>query len=184
LFFTLDWKYDMPPGTILAFAAPALPTGWLRCDGSAIGRIQYKNLFQAIGTTYGVGDHITTFNLPDCRGRALVGIGQGPALTNRPLGQSFGAEKHTLSVNELTAHSHVVNDIGHVHNIGNPDVGQVWETAGGRTGRFAYGVTNHGVKNNPPTMRAHTGVSLQATGSSAPHNNIQPSLAINYIIKY
>jgi microcystin-dependent protein len=174
----------MPPGAILAFAAPALPNGWLLCDGSAISRVEYQNLFQAIGTTYGVGDHVTTFNLPDFRGRTLVGTGQGSGLTNRLLGQSFGAEQHTLSINEMPAHSHGVNDPEHAHPMGSGTVGQVWETAGGRTGRYAYGVTNHGVHNNPPTMGAHTGISLHENGSSAAHNNMPPSLAINYIIKY
>ncbi|CAF1301571.1 unnamed protein product [Adineta steineri] len=108
-------QWDLPPGVILAFAGNTVPHGWLSCDGNAISRLQYQNLFLVIGTIYGVGDHVTTFNLPDFRGRTLVGVGQGLTLTNRLLGQRFGTENHILSVNEMPAHSHDVNDPGHAH---------------------------------------------------------------------
>ncbi|CAF1222647.1 unnamed protein product [Adineta steineri] len=183
MLYNLDSQWDLPPGVILAFAGNTVPHGWSSCDGNAISRLQYQNLFLVIGTIYGVGDHVTTFNLPDFRGRTLVGVGQGPTLTNRLLGQRFGTENHILSVNEMPAHSHDVNDPGHAHKMGNP-VGQVWETAGGKTNRFSYGVNNLGVSNNPPTQPERTGISLKTTGSGAAHNNMPPSLAINYIIKY
>jgi hypothetical protein len=94
----------------------------LRC---ATGSAQYQKVFQAIGTTCSIGDHVTTFNLPDFRGSTLVGTSQGPALTNRLLRQSFGGEQHTLSVSEMPAYLHDVIDQQHVHQMGNLTVGQV-----------------------------------------------------------
>lgn len=74
-----------PTGAVIGFAGSSAPSGWLLCDGSAVSRTTYADLFTAIGTSYGVGDGSTTFNLPDLRGRVPVGVGQGSGLTNRAL---------------------------------------------------------------------------------------------------
>jgi len=95
-----------PPGSIQLFAASTPPGGWLACDGSAVSRTTYARLFAAIGTTWGVGDGSTTFNLPDLRGRAPVGAGSGAGLTARTLADTGGAEDHTLSETNLAAHTH------------------------------------------------------------------------------
>ncbi|EHL69933.1 hypothetical protein HMPREF1032_02932, partial [Subdoligranulum sp. 4_3_54A2FAA] len=63
----------MPVGCVIPFAGAAAPTGWLLCQGQAISRTTYAQLFSVIGTTYGSGDGKTTFNLPDMRGRVAVG---------------------------------------------------------------------------------------------------------------
>src|SRR5688500_7980351 len=93
-------RQKVPPGTVWAFAGVNAPQGWLVCDGSAIGRQNplYSDLFQAIGTTYnGVGDNVTTFNLPNLQGRVIVGSGQGAhPLTSRNLGTFGGEETHQL----------------------------------------------------------------------------------------
>ncbi len=81
-----------PVATVISTASATLPTGYLLCDGSAVSRTTYSDLFAAIGTTYGAGDGSTTFNLPDLRGRSVIGAGQGTALTNRTLGSSGGTE--------------------------------------------------------------------------------------------
>src|SRR5262245_45908904 len=62
-----------PTGSVVAFAGVSAPTGWLLCDGAAVSRTIYVNLYNVIGTTYGVGDGSTTFNVPDLRGRAAIG---------------------------------------------------------------------------------------------------------------
>jgi len=62
-----------PPGMVQAFALSTAPTGWLLCNGAAISRTTYSDLFSAIGTTYGAGDGSSTFNLPDLRGEFLRG---------------------------------------------------------------------------------------------------------------
>lgn len=64
-----------PTGTIIAYSANSVPVGYLKCEGQEISRADYKNLFDIIGTTYGVGDGSTTFNVPDLRGEFLRGAG-------------------------------------------------------------------------------------------------------------
>src|SRR3990172_4438848 len=66
-----------PIGSILMYGGSSAPTNWLLCDGSAVSRTTYLNLFNIISTTYGVGDGSTTFNVPDLRGRVAVGVGTG-----------------------------------------------------------------------------------------------------------
>lgn len=73
---TLALSQAAPPGVVTAYAGSVAPQGWLFCDGAAISRTTYANLFAAIGTAYGAGDGSSTFNLPDFRGRMLVGRGQ------------------------------------------------------------------------------------------------------------
>ena len=111
------------PGEIkqVAFATP--PTGWLACNGGAVSRTTYATLFAAIATTWGAGDGSTTFNVPDLRGRALIGAGTGTGLTARTLGtQNIGEETHVLVTAELASHNHVINisDPTHVHTLNNP----------------------------------------------------------------
>jgi microcystin-dependent protein len=77
------------------------PTGWLLCDGSAISRTTYAALFALIGTTYGVGNGSTTFNIPDFRGRFPLGVSGSHALAS-----TGGAETHTLTEGELPSHTH------------------------------------------------------------------------------
>jgi microcystin-dependent protein len=109
-----------PPGAIMSYAGSTAPTGWLLCDGSAVSRTTYAALFTAISTTYGAGDGSTTFNLPDTRGRTVVGAGQGTGLSNRLVGAVGGEETHQLTIAELASHTHTQNahthtDTGHNH---------------------------------------------------------------------
>ena len=95
------------PGDLKVSAVSAAPAGWLLCDGSAVPRTgATAALYAAIGVAYGPGDGNTTFNLPDYRGRALVGAGAGPGLTARALGAKGGEEAHVLAVGELPSHNH------------------------------------------------------------------------------
>lgn len=66
---------NIPTAAVIPYAAATAPGGWLACDGSAVSRATFAELFAVIGTTYGVGDGSTTFNVPDLRGRAAVGLG-------------------------------------------------------------------------------------------------------------
>jgi microcystin-dependent protein len=102
-----------PVGSIIAYIMPTSPYGWLICDGSEIDRSQFQSLFSVIGTTFGQGDGIYTFNLPDYRGAFLRGSGNngnvnhnGPSL-NQSQNDSLGTHSHraTSTVNE-TEHSH------------------------------------------------------------------------------
>lgn len=103
-------------GQIVPMAATTAPAGSLSCDGSAVSRTTYADLFAKIGTTWGAGDGSTTFNLPDFRRKTLVGKGgTGTATLGNAVGNSGGAETHSLVTSELAAHSHGVSDAGHTH---------------------------------------------------------------------
>jgi microcystin-dependent protein len=99
------------PGDIKPFGGLAAPSGWLECDGQAISRTTYSALYAAIGTTWGSGDGSTTFNLPDLRGRSLIGANG----TTVNVGDFGGAATITLNVGQLPAHAHAVTDPGHTH---------------------------------------------------------------------
>lgn len=105
----------VPPGTVLTYGGSAPPTGYLLGDGTAIDRVAYASLFSIIGTTYGAGDGVTTFNLPDCRGR--FPLFQAAAGTGSTLGASGGALDHTHTYSQVINHTHTVtiSDPGHTH---------------------------------------------------------------------
>lgn len=151
----------VPAGAVSSFAGNISPDGWLLCDGSNVSRNTYKLLFAAIGTTYGNGDGVTTFTLPDMRGRFSLAAGTGVGLTNRTLGNTGGEEAHTLTVNEIPSHNHSYIRQDGVQNI----------TAVGGAGITAA---------DDPTIAATTG----NTGGGNPHNIMPPFLVLNYIIKY
>lgn len=131
---------------------------WLICDGRAISRTQYSNLFTAIGSAFGSGDGSTTFNIPDLRGKVAGGIGQGSGLTNRTLGNNVGAETHTLDINQMPSHRHSMSIV----NIGST-IGNLATNTNG-SGTFTTTYTDY-------------------TGGGQSHNNMQPTLfAGNYFI--
>ncbi len=147
----------LPAGTMVMYGGSTAPAAWLLCDGSAVSRITYAALFAAIGTTYGAGDGSTTFNLPDFRRRVAVGAGgTGTATLGNAVGNTGGEETHVLTISEMPAHSH--SDTKAYHNYG-----------GGS-----------GTAGSPTEYSTTTG----STGNGAAHNNIQPSLVVNYIIRY
>lgn len=100
-----------PTGAYMWAATTNVGSGWLFCNGAAVSRTVYASLFNAIGTRYGAGDGSTTFNLPDGRGRSLMGQGTGTGgLTDRDINVAYyGEERHTQIVAELPAHHHVVH---------------------------------------------------------------------------
>jgi microcystin-dependent protein len=111
-------------GAIMDFAGSAAPAGWLLCYGQAVSRVTYSSLFQVIGTTYGVGDGSTTFNVPDLRGRASFGKdNMGGSTAGRISGSNSFSGATTLGTaggdDRAQSHSHAVNitDPGHFHGI-------------------------------------------------------------------
>ena len=141
-----------PTGVIFPFGGVAAPSGYLLCDGAAVSRTAYSDLFAVVGTAFGVGDGSTTFDLPDMQGNIPVGKG-GSGVTN--IGDTGGEQAHTLSENEMPDHDHSVN------------------MQGAGAYNFEIGGYTH------QTVAGNTG----SKGGGAAHNNMQPHLGTEYIIK-
>jgi len=156
----------IPIGTIFEFPtddATKLPTGYLFCDGSAVSRTQYADLFGVIGTTWGSGDGSTTFNLPSKAGLVTVGVSSDDEEFNT-IGDTFGEKEHKLTINEMPSHNHST-----VYMCSFPE-----GVANSRTG---YGY------NEVALNKSSYGNSVSNTGGGYAHNNIQPTVVSNFIIK-
>ena len=155
--------------------------GWLVCNGQAVSRATYEALYDLIGDTFGNGDGVTTFNLPDARGRVL-GSSNGTYCT----GTSVGEYTHTLLVGEMPQHAHGVTDLGHSHT--QTSVNDDFNGSGTypnytRPSYAQYDSTGSITWTN--TINSNTtGISIQNNGSSQPHNNIQPTLFIGNTFIY
>ncbi len=160
-----------PPGAVIPFAGSAAPTGWLFCQGAAVSRTTYATLFAVIGTTFGVGDGSTTFNIPDMRGN----VPAYPGGSIGSLGTAGGEAAHTLTTPEIPGHSHTITDPGHFHNIETLDTPPNGTRVGGAAGSAIPDV---------PTRAAFTGITgTNSSGGGGAHNNIQPYLSLYFIIK-
>ncbi len=173
---TLEYAMDPYLGEIVLIpryfkpgsAAPGIPVGWLPCDGALLSIRQYLGLYSLLGITYG-GDGQTTFALPDLRGRVPLGAGAGPGLTPRSLGSRGGAEGVALTVDQLPTHP---NQPAASAGLGTTATPTAAYPANGGAGAALYAAA----------------ATPQATQPSAPlgggqaHNNLQPYLALNYVI--
>ncbi|MFC4636501.1 phage tail protein [Dokdonia ponticola] len=165
-------------GEIKLFAGNFAPRAWAYCDGQLLPISQYSALFSILGTTYG-GDGRTTFALPDLRGRVAVHPGTGPGLSTYRLGQRGGREDITLTINELPNHTHSATATTDIHvsdsaGEDDPDGNFI----GG--GLDIFSSTSGGNKLNDAA--ATTVTTVANTGGQRPYNNLQPFLAVNYII--
>lgn len=167
----------------MQYGASSAPSGWLLCDGSAVSRSTYATLFAIISTTYGSGDGSTTFNLPNLKGR--VPVGRDAADTSFDvLGETGGAKTHTLTSAEsgVPAHTHPISDPGHFHSL------NVWSffvqtnLVSGFQTTSNTGVLASTVNTNSQTTGITVSNNTAANASSA-HNNLQPYIVLNYIIK-
>lgn len=185
---------DPTIGEITMFGGNFAPRGWAFCDGQLLSIAQNTALFSILGTTYG-GDGRTTFALPDLRGRAPIGPRNGPGLSDYRLGQKGGVETVTLNITQMPSHNHTIqNNTAADQHIQLSTDDAVNETpAPGDVpaiGNFADGVTSQKVKNFGPatntvdgqTISANAGLNILNTGGNLPHTNVQPYLAVNYII--
>jgi microcystin-dependent protein len=179
------WVGTTPAGAIETYAGATAPNGWLLCFGQAVSRTTYADLFAALSTTHGVGNGSTTFNLPDLRGRVPAGkdnMGGTSAsrlitnVTGGTLGAAGGSESHTLSQAQMPSHTHTQNS--HTHS-GSGTGGLILQNGSGGT---AANLTVGGGGYIQHTLTS-TAPSIQSTGSDQSHNNTQPTIILNYIIK-
>ena len=186
--YYLNTRLLIPVGTIFSFGGSSSPDGYLVCDGSTVSRDTYQRLFSIISTVYGVGDGATTFNLPDLRGRTLVGSGQQLGATLFNLGNSGGSETHQLQVNELPSHNHTGTtntDGAHNHSISSQVQKTSNNTPDGLDGTANEIDNINTITRNTSTNGDHThSFTTNDTGNNDPHNIMQPYLVINYIIRY
>jgi microcystin-dependent protein len=150
------------------------PRGWAFCDGQLLPISQNTALFSLIGTFYG-GDGKTTFALPDLQGSVPMHPGQGPGLSQHFLGEQSGVETVTLLTTEIPAHAHTVGRALDALGDSMTPVNNIWAQTG--SVRVAVNSYNPG----PPTGAMKSDV-IQPTGSSFPHNNMQPYLTLNFCI--
>ena len=151
---------SLPIGSMIPYGSQNnIPSNWKICDGSAISRETYAELFDVIGTSYGAGDGSTTFNLPDKRGRVSVGLDSSQTEFNT-IGKKGGEKTHQLKVEELPSHAHTVKG-----------------TVG--SGGYAEGVSF----GNSPNPGYTSWVSMSAVGGNQPHNNLQSYEVDVWIIK-
>ncbi|MDO7851421.1 phage tail protein [Hymenobacter convexus] len=163
---------------IMPYGGGYLPRGWARCDGSLLPINQNTALFSLLGTFYG-GNGQTTFALPDLRGRAAVGMGQGPGLSSYQIGDRVGTESQSLLQTELPAHTHSLGTVALPVSSANASVaspaGAVFAKepdsnafgSGTANGTMAAGVLN-GTTNS--------------VGGAQTHENRMPFLVLDYFI--
>lgn len=196
-------------GNIIAFTGQSVPSGYLVCDGSEVGREEYSELFAVIGTTYGAGDGIATFNLPSISGKTLL-----CASPSHLIGSIGGEETHTIVSSEMPSHAHTIPAHTHEntisirtpslsHTITQPSftyVGLSGSTNRIRSGQVAASGTTSATMNlstslaiadHPATPCTITGgiidcpaFDTESTGGGIAHNNMMPYLAVKYLIRY
>lgn len=145
----------IPIGAILAWPLSVAPTGWLLLDGAEISRTEFAALFTLLGTTYGVGDGSTTFNIPNLKGRVPVGMDDTQTEFDT-LGETGGSKTHVLTTAQMPAHTHGLN----------MKVTSPLAATGGN-----------------PVIQPTGALESTSVGSGEAHPNLQPYIVLNYIIK-
>lgn len=174
-----------PTGAVLDFAGASAPSGWLLCYGQPVSRTTYADLFAVVGTTYGVGDGSTTFNLPDLRGRVAAGrddmggVGanritgsSGPANWGDNLGGVSGAQTHTLTAAQMPVHDHPMFTNTGPSNSGSAGAGYIAQLSSASAYTLLHTTNN----------TANTNM-IGNAGSGQEHQNMQPTMIMNKIIK-
>jgi microcystin-dependent protein len=165
---SLNLENLVPPGTVTQFAGATAPTGYLLCQGQSLSTTTFGNLFNVIGYTYGGSG--SSFLLPNLQNR--VPVGKGPDAEFDALGETGGAKTHTLTTAEMPSHTHVQNAHDHFGSWGQNFVASggisVVAVLPGASANYTIGATT---------------ATNQNTGGGGAHNNLQPYIVLNYIIK-
>lgn len=156
-------------GEIRMFAGNFAPRGWAFCDGQLLAVSQNDALFSLLGTIYG-GDGRTTFGLPDLRGRIPIHAGHGPGLSERRLGSKGGAEKETLTVNQLPSHTHPWQASTTIADESAPSANVTAQPS----------AVNLYFSASPAVNLA--GAAISNDGGSRSHTNMMPFLCVHFII--
>lgn len=179
-----------PVGSVLAFAGAIAPPGWFLCNGQAISRTTWANLFNLVGTLYGIGDGSTTFNIPDLRQRFV--LGKAASGTGSTLGGTGGTIDHTHTGPSHThtgpshthtgpSHNHSINDSGEaIVGASGASIGLYTATGNKHFHTHTIPNTNNGGTGN--TGAAGTG-NTGSAGTGATGTGNPPFMALNYIIK-
>src|SRR5438876_2219294 len=153
-------------GEIRMFAGNFAPAGWMFCEGQLLPISEYETLFQLIGTTYG-GDGVSTFALPDLRGRIPIHQGNGFILA-----ENGGAEEITLTVPQIPAHTHALLATSNAASTTSPGGSVTYARA------LASTITPYGSDAPPTNMSPQM---IGSNGGSQPHTNFQPYLCVDFI---
>ena len=182
---------SVPIGSVLPYSGASISdTNYVMANGQAISRTTYAAYFTLVSTTYGAGDGTTTFNVPNLQQRVPVGVGTGYSI-----GATGGEATHTLNISQMPSHTHTVyphthtvNDPGHKHTLrtqgvsdGLEDNDEMGYVGGGNPSRTI---------DAPTSAKVTTGITinsvqnvLYSNGGDQPHNNMQPYIVLNYIVK-
>jgi microcystin-dependent protein len=163
-------------GAVKIFAGNFPIRGYSFCNGATLSIPQNTALFSLLGTTFG-GNGQTTFQLPDLQGRVPIGMGNGIGLTPRVIGEPGGTEGVTLLSNNVPSHSHGLNATSAATTATAPGTSLLTGALNASDGTFYTAPGQSGFVTTPLNANA-----LNSQGGNLPHNNIQPTLAITYII--
>lgn len=163
-------------GEIQLFGFNFNPFGWAFCNGATLPVSQNTELFKLIGKSYG-GNGLTTFQLPNFAGRASCGQGPGPGLTPRLLGETFGAYTVALRSTQFPSHSHSLSAFTQ------PDPSKQQSTPAPGSALATPGLTTTSAFSEfQPNTTLSPFMISPSSGSSVPHENQQPHLAVNFCI--
>lgn len=166
-------------GYTTLFAGNFAPKTWAFCQGQIINIASNTALFSILGTVYG-GNGTTTFGLPDLRGRTIVGVGQGPGLSQYSLGQVGGSESDTLSILQMPAHVHPVAVVA--ANPSTESDANASTASGNVYARDTNGISPYTASLNVNMASLQGTIEMASTGSNIPFSILRPVLGLNYII--